>query len=343
MVRVQGGELEPFYIDEGLVSQATDEPAVSVTWVQAQAHCASHGKRLPTDAEWHHATGIRDRVGTVFQWTRTLYHPPPDATFAPELQGTRRVVRGSCCPWLPTWSEPGYRTAYPEDRHSTWLGFRCARPLDEALDGNLAADEDSRLEPEAIDESEAVRQLLSNLYGPGRLPAAAPVQQLMDELEPGAVVADVGCGLGALSLQLARRVGPTGRVFAVDVDPQVLEFVGGVARAEGIGNLVPHRSRSDQLGLSAGSTDLVLLYDMVRGIRDEEQAGFAVSCASALAPAGRLVLYQTLGSDPPSSLLERLSDAGLVLERTVTQAPIPGPRPMEERVVLWVYRKPDSE
>ncbi len=356
MVRVEGGalswpgqpstvELEPFFIDERLVaapggSTELSAPAASVTWEQAEASCASRGARLPTDAEWQQAGSVQERTGVLFQWTRTLYHPPPDATFAPEMRGTRRVVRGSCCPWLPAWSEPDHRAAFPQDRHSTWLGLRCVRPLRDGRDPNADADLVARLSPDAIDDAEAVRQLLSNLHGPGRMPTAPAVQALIDGLEPGSVVADVGCGLGALSLAMARQVGERGRVYAVDVDEQVLDFVRGVAKVQGIDNLEPRLSRPDDLGLPAASADLLLLYDMVSSLREEEWEGFTGSCLRSLAPGGRLALYQTLGSPPPEGLLERFVAQGAILERTERQAPPHGSGGDEEGVVLWILRAP---
>src|SRR5688572_7286812 len=55
---------------------------------------------------------------------------------------------------------------------------------------------------------------------------------------PGMRVLDIGCGPGAVSLMLSRRVGSEGRVFAVDRDPQMLGVAREKARGAGVSNLV---------------------------------------------------------------------------------------------------------
>ena len=55
-------------------------------------------------------------------------------------------------------------------------------------------------------------------WRPEMAPLLAPAA-----LEPGLHVADYGCGPGMLSLELARRVGPDGRVHGVDINPLFLE------------------------------------------------------------------------------------------------------------------------
>src|SRR3972149_11547507 len=56
-------------------------------------------------------------------------------------------------------------------------------------------------------------------------------------LRPGSVVADVGAGSGFMAELFARQVGPQGKVFAVDINPKLLEHIERNARTRGLTNL----------------------------------------------------------------------------------------------------------
>ncbi|MCY3553375.1 MAG: methyltransferase domain-containing protein [Candidatus Poribacteria bacterium] len=64
-------------------------------------------------------------------------------------------------------------------------------------------------------------------------------ERMLDDagIEPGMRVLDIGCGMGAVSLMLSRRVGNQGHVFAVDRNPHVIELAREKARETGISNL----------------------------------------------------------------------------------------------------------
>lgn len=64
-------------------------------------------------------------------------------------------------------------------------------------------------------------------------------EQIMDALQiaDGSVVADLGAGGGWFTLRLARRVGPRGRVYAEDIQPQMIERIGRFIAREGLSNV----------------------------------------------------------------------------------------------------------
>jgi SAM-dependent methyltransferase len=78
-------------------------------------------------------------------------------------------------------------------------------------------------------------------------------------LVPGARVADVGCGPGAMLPALAAAVGPRGRVTAVDADPEAVAAAAALVAAAGFGNVAVRQGRADSTGLAAGSLDVVML------------------------------------------------------------------------------------
>ncbi len=80
---------------------------------------------------------------------------------------------------------------------------------------------------------------LGLLEGPDRDAWQQP-QEVMDALgiADGARVADLGAGGGWFTVRLARRVGPNGRVFAEDIQPQMIESIARRVSREGLANVV---------------------------------------------------------------------------------------------------------
>src|SRR4029077_20363627 len=65
-------------------------------------------------------------------------------------------------------------------------------------------------------------------------------------ITPGMIVADVGAGSGYMTVRLARRVGPTGKVFANDLQPALLRIIQDKARAQQVSNVeVVHGTETD--------------------------------------------------------------------------------------------------
>ena len=80
---------------------------------------------------------------------------------------------------------------------------------------------------------------LGMLEGPDRDAWQQP-EEVMDALgiADGARVADLGAGGGWFTVRLARRVGPNGRVYAEDIQPQMIESIGRRVSREGLTNVV---------------------------------------------------------------------------------------------------------
>jgi precorrin-6B methylase 2 len=134
------------------------------------------------------------------------------------------------------------------------------------------------------------------------------------KLKPGMVVADVGAGTGYMSLKMAKRVGPSGKVYAEDVQPEMLQKVReNAAKAKATNVIALQGSFTDPM-LPKEQMDLVLLVDvyhefsepqkMLRGIRE------------SLKPDGRLVLLEYRKEDPsiPIQELHKMSVADVKTE-----------------------------
>jgi cyclopropane fatty-acyl-phospholipid synthase-like methyltransferase len=85
-------------------------------------------------------------------------------------------------------------------------------------------------------------------------------------LQRDAVVADIGAGTGYFSARLARML-PKGKVYAVDLEPDMVRYLAERAEREGLRNLYPIRGETDRANLPE-PVDLVLLVDVYHHIED---------------------------------------------------------------------------
>jgi FkbM family methyltransferase len=115
-------------------------------------------------------------------------------------------------------------------------------------------------------------------------------------LRPGDVVADVGAGVGYFSLRIARRVGASGKVLAVDIQPQMLELLERNRKAAGIANIETVLGTETDPRLAPESVDLVLMVDVYHEF--SKPAEMMEKIRAALKPSGRMVLVEYRGEDP---------------------------------------------
>jgi len=103
-------------------------------------------------------------------------------------------------------------------------------------------------------------QTIAWFYRQERVESEKP-EELLDLLgiKQGDVVADIGAGVGFFSLRAAERVGPTGQVLAVDVQPEMIEGLEMMINRFGHENIVPILGNVDDPKLPANSVDHVLI------------------------------------------------------------------------------------
>lgn len=108
------------------------------------------------------------------------------------------------------------------------------------------------------------------------------------KLTPGMVVADVGAGTGLFTRLLAKEVGPTGQVYAVDIAPKFLEHVQKTSRAAGLRNVTPVLCSPDAVDLPPASADLAFVCDTYHHFEFPHRT--LESLRRAIKPGGRLVV-----------------------------------------------------
>jgi SAM-dependent methyltransferase len=129
------------------------------------------------------------------------------------------------------------------------------------------------------------------------------------KLKPGQVVADIGAGTGYFSRRIAAKVGPSGTVLAVDIQPEMLQLLTNNMAAAGITNVRPVLGTITDPNLPAQSADLALMVDVYHEFDHPHEMTGAI--VRSLKPGGRLVFVEFRGEDPavPIKLLHKMTEA----------------------------------
>jgi ubiquinone/menaquinone biosynthesis C-methylase UbiE len=130
----------------------------------------------------------------------------------------------------------------------------------------------------------------------------------------GSIVADVGAGSGYMTLKLAKIVGPSGRVYANDIQPGMLNLLReNVTRAK-VTNVTPVLGTFDNPKLPANALDLIIMVDVYHELSEPQK--MLARMREALKPTGRLVLFEYRAEDPsvPIQPLHKMTVAQAKLE-----------------------------
>jgi cyclopropane fatty-acyl-phospholipid synthase-like methyltransferase len=147
------------------------------------------------------------------------------------------------------------------------------------------------------------------------------------KLAPDAVVADIGAGTGYFAVRLAHMT-PKGRVYAVDIEPDMIKYVGERAQKSGLANLTPVLAAPDDPRLPA-KVDLVLMVDTYHHIGQRD--AYFRKLAGYLKPGGAVAIIDFTKTSPvgpppesrlaPGDVKAEMQRAGYALAQEYTFLP----------------------
>jgi ubiquinone/menaquinone biosynthesis C-methylase UbiE len=121
-------------------------------------------------------------------------------------------------------------------------------------------------------------------------------------LKAGEVVADIGAGSGYHTFRLAERVGPKGKVYAVDIQPEMLAIIKKRMKEKLLENIEPILGAEANPKLPDSSVDLILLVDVYHEFSYPYEMTTAM--IKALKPGGRLVFAEFRKEDDKVPILQ---------------------------------------
>ena len=138
---------------------------------------------------------------------------------------------------------------------------------------------------------------VTTLEGPQRV-ATQKVDQVLAKLKlkPGMVVADIGAGSGLFSRPLAKAVAPSGKVYAVDIQRDLLDYINQRDKEENIRNVQTVLGEFNDPKLPARDVDLAFINDVLHHI--ENRAAYLKALGGYLKPDGRIAIIEMNKDDP---------------------------------------------
>ena len=156
---------------------------------------------------------------------------------------------------------------------------------------------------------------LGLLEGPDRDAWQRP-DQVMDALQigEGSVVADLGAGGGWFTVRLARRVGPNGRVYAEDIQPEMIGAIQRRVQREGLRNVTTVMGTAVEPRIPEGAVDAVLIVDTYHEM--EQPVILLRNLARTLRPNGviGIINFKKDGGGPGPAMDERVEPAKVIAD-----------------------------
>lgn len=118
-------------------------------------------------------------------------------------------------------------------------------------------------------------------------------------LKPGDIVADIGSGSGTFSIPMAEAIAPNGILYAVDIDPKMLEYVADRAKKAGVTNLRTVLGVNDDPKLPVKDLDVAFFHRVLHMI--EHRQLYLNNTAPYLKPDGRIVIIDKNPEQSPEN------------------------------------------
>jgi arsenite methyltransferase len=141
-------------------------------------------------------------------------------------------------------------------------------------------------------------------------------------IKPGDRIADLGAGGAYFTFRFADAVGETGMIYAIDVDPDMVEYLKSRAAADGYRNVEVIQATGDDPGLPPASIDLLFTCNTYHHLAD--RSAYFARAKAALRPGGRVAIIDMNGagwfswlfghSTAPETIRSEMEAAGYRLE-----------------------------
>ncbi len=127
------------------------------------------------------------------------------------------------------------------------------------------------------------------------------------DLKPGMVVADIGAGSGVISVLMAEKILPDGKVLAVDVQQEMLDRLRDNLKKLKIDNVEPIKGTQKTTSLKPGSVDLAIMVDVYHELKFPYEMLLDIS--KSLKPGGRVAFVEYRKEDPdvPIKLVHKMT------------------------------------
>ena len=137
--------------------------------------------------------------------------------------------------------------------------------------------------------SRDAKEWIDRLERPDRI-AGLKVPEIVSRLglKPGMVIADIGAGTGVFSRPLAKAVAPSGKVYSVDVDPGLLDYINQRAKQENISNIRTVQGKFEDPAIPGKDVDMAFFHDVFHHI--EKRQEYLKALAGYIKPTGMIAL-----------------------------------------------------
>lgn len=151
------------------------------------------------------------------------------------------------------------------------------------------------------------KEWIRRLERPERIPGLKVDEVIKSlNLHPGDVIADIGAGTGAYTIPFAKAVAPSGRALAVDIWPELLDYIKEKAAKQQVTNLQTVLGALDDPRLPKGQVDIAFFHDVFHNTND--RPAYLKGLVSELKPGGRIAIVEQEFDDPIAKKWDKPED-----------------------------------
>ena len=161
----------------------------------------------------------------------------------------------------------------------------------------LAAQQQGNRPPGTHQDNTEGHEWIRRLERPERIPGLKIPEVIASlGLKPGMVIADIGAGTGAYAIPFAKAVAPSGRAYAVDIWPELLDHITEKAAADKVSTLQTILATREDPLLPQGQVDIAFFHDVFHNANDRQD--YLRRLVSYLKPGGRIAIVEQEFDDP---------------------------------------------